>query len=59
MGGRKALAVLDGKPLVEHIARALRPCSSAVAMVGDAEAAKAIGAAALTDTPSAMFAPEP
>lgn len=49
MGGRKALIMLDGKPLVERIAQALRPCSRAIAMVGDAEAAEAIGATALTD----------
>ena len=51
MGGRKALIMLGGKPLVEHVAQALRPCSSAIAMVGDAEAAEAIGAAALADPP--------
>ena len=51
MGGRKALVMLDGKSLVAHVAQALRPCSRAIAMVGDAEAADAIAAAALTDPP--------
>jgi molybdopterin-guanine dinucleotide biosynthesis protein A len=51
MGGRKALVALDGAPLAEHVARALRPASGALAMVGDAAAAEAIGAVSLTDTP--------
>jgi len=51
MGGRKALVMLDGKPLVAHVAGALRPLASNIAVVGDAEATKAIGAVELVDPP--------
>lgn len=49
MGGRKAHVLLDGTPLVEHVASALRATTGKLAMVGDAEAAHAIGATALFD----------
>jgi len=51
IGGRKALVVLRGAPLAEHVARALRPFSKKLAMVGDAEAAARIGGVSLTDPP--------
>lgn len=51
MGGRKALVLLDGRPLVAHIADALRSTARTLAMVGDTEAADVIGAVALIDPP--------
>lgn len=57
MGGRKALVLLDGKPLAEHVAGALRVAAGKVAMVGDAEAAHATGAVALFDPPGFPIGP--
>lgn len=51
MGARKALVMLDGRPLVAHVADALRPLAGSIAMIGDAEGARAIGATALFDPP--------
>jgi molybdopterin-guanine dinucleotide biosynthesis protein A len=51
MGRRKALVALAGRPLVAHVAAALRPSAHEMAVVGDVEAARAIGAAELADPP--------
>ncbi|HET6409282.1 MAG TPA: molybdenum cofactor guanylyltransferase [Chthoniobacteraceae bacterium] len=49
IGGRKALVMLEGEPLVAHVARSLRASAGQLALVGDAEAAGAIHADALSD----------
>ena len=57
MGRRKALVMLDGKPLVAHVADALRPFAASIAMIGDAEGARAISATALFDPPGVPSGP--
>jgi molybdopterin-guanine dinucleotide biosynthesis protein A len=57
MGGRKALVMLAGVPLVEHVARVLRPAAANLAMVGDAQAANAISATVLADPPGLPAGP--
>jgi molybdopterin-guanine dinucleotide biosynthesis protein A len=49
MGGRKAMRTLAGEPLVTHVARALTPCVTKLAVVGDREAAELLGASYLED----------
>jgi molybdopterin-guanine dinucleotide biosynthesis protein A len=51
MGGRKALVALAGEPLAAHVAAALRASARELAVVGDVEAARAIGAVELVDPP--------
>ncbi len=57
IGGRKALVMLGGKPLAEHVASVLRPAASRLAMIGDAEAADAVGATPLVDPPGLPAGP--
>lgn len=52
IGGRKAMASLCGRPMIAHVAEALRGCVDGLAVVGDAEAAKAIGAESISDPPA-------
>jgi molybdopterin-guanine dinucleotide biosynthesis protein A len=56
MGGAKAMALLAGAPLIAHTARALAD-AKALAVVGDSEAANAIGAILLHDPPDVARGP--
>lgn len=49
IGGRKAMRMLAGKPLIAHVARALTPGVAKVAVVGDRDAAAFLGADYLED----------
>ena len=51
MGRRKALVPLAGQPQVAHVAAVLRAAATRIALVGDTNAALAIGAVDLTDPP--------
>lgn len=57
IGGAKALMQLAGAPLAHHAARALRPSVRALAVAGDAAAARALNAPALADPPGASRGP--
>jgi molybdopterin-guanine dinucleotide biosynthesis protein A len=57
IGGAKALIDLGGAPLLAHAARSLRPAAAALAVVGDAEAARLLDAEALSDPPGAARGP--
>lgn len=55
-GAPKALALLAGKPLIAHVARALS-AAEVIAVVGDEDAARAIGALHLPDPAGAASGP--
>lgn len=56
IGGAKALVSLAGQPLIAHVARALSG-ADVLAVVGDEQAANAVGAAFLSDFPGAAQGP--
>ena len=56
IGGAKAMTALSGAPLIAHAARAMEGCG-ALAVVGDAAAAEAIGATYLCDPPGLARGP--
>lgn len=49
IGGRKPMAGLCGRPMIAHVADALRPCVGELAVVGDLQAAQMVGATSLDD----------
>jgi molybdenum cofactor guanylyltransferase len=57
LGGRKAMTLLAGAPLIAHAAQAIRVNSAALAVVGDAQAADHLGASALQDGGEAQRGP--
>lgn len=57
LGGRKALALLDGAPLAAHVARVLRRDVVELAVVGDTDAALLLQAVALSDPPEIAKGP--
>lgn len=51
IGGRKAMTLLAGRPMVAHVANLLEPAVAGLAVAGSAEAASALGVPNLDDPP--------
>lgn len=57
IGGRKAMTLLAGRPMVAHVANLLEPTVAGLAVAGGAEAAFALGVPNLDDPPDVARGP--